>query len=138
MIGHALRTSHLLQGLHQFVTRDTEIFENFGGGNIRGDQRQQIVLGTGELIFQDRHLFFRAIKHAAKLGREANIGGAAGNSGATLELGRQSFVQLIDRYANFFEQRPRDPLALIKQRGEEMFVVDFLMIKLRSDILRRL
>ena len=33
LIGHALRTAHLLQRLHQFVARDPEIFQQFCRGN---------------------------------------------------------------------------------------------------------
>jgi hypothetical protein len=45
---------------------------------------------------------------------------------------------LIRLDADFLQQRLSDAIALIEQRRQEMLVADFLMIELRSDILRRL
>src|SRR5437588_5753425 len=96
------------------------------------------MLGAGVFVFQLRHFLFRTVEHTAELVRKTKIDTGAGNSRATFELSGQSFTKLICLDADLFQQRLSDAVALIEQRGQKMLVGDFLMIELRSDILRRL
>ncbi len=43
-----------------------------------------------------------------------------------------------DGNANFFQKRPRHTVGLVQEREQKMLVSYFLLIELRSDILRRL
>jgi len=96
------------------------------------------MLGTRKLVFQDRHLLLRAVEHAAQFIGETKIDRAAVHLWTPFELARQSLSQAIHRHANFFEQWPGYAVALVKKRGKKMLIRNFLMIKLRCDILRRL
>jgi hypothetical protein len=60
------------------------------------------------------------------------------NRRAPFEFAGQAFTQTSHRNTNLFEQRPRYSVALVQKRGEKMFVGNFLIIGLRSQILRRL
>src|SRR5207302_1578161 len=77
-------------------------------------------------------------EHAAKLIGEPKIDGRAVHFRAPLKFAGQSFTQAIRRHADFLEKRLRYSIALIEKRRQEMLVGNFLMIELRSDVLRRL
>ena len=96
------------------------------------------MLGARELIFQLRHLLFRAVENAAEFIREAKIDTRTVNFRLTIQLARQSFAQTVNRDTDFLQQRLRDSVALIEKRGKKMLIRNFLMIQLRSEILRRL
>src|SRR6202011_3211648 len=96
------------------------------------------MLGAGEFIFELRHLLFCAVEHATEFIRKSKIDMRAGDSRPPFELGGQSFTQTVRGHANLLEQRLSDPVALIEKSRQKMFVGNFLMIELRSDILRRL
>ena len=96
------------------------------------------MLGAGVFVLQLRHLFLRAVEYAAEFVRQTKIDSRAVNFRTTLELGGQSFSQSIRRHTDFLEERLGDSIALIQKGRQKMFVRYFLMIELRSDILRRL
>ena len=96
------------------------------------------MLGAGELVLELRHFLFGAVQDAAKLVRQTKIDTRAGDFRFAIQLSEQLIAELIWLNADFFEQRLGDALALIEQSGQKMFVRDFLMIELRSDILRGL
>src|SRR6266446_4050944 len=96
------------------------------------------MLGAGIFVFQLRHLLLGAVEHTAELIGESQIDSRAVHFRTPLELGGQSFPQSIRRHADFLEKRLCYSIALIEKRGQEMLVGNFLMIELRSDILRRL
>ena len=138
MIGHALRTAHLLKRLHQLVPRDAEVFQQFRRGNIGAGEREQVMLSTRILVLQLRHLLFRAIQHATQFVRQSQIDSRAVHLRTAIELRTQAVTQLIRVDSNFFEQRPCYSVGLIKESRKKMLVRDFLVIELRSEILRRL
>src|SRR5439155_25843985 len=76
--------------------------------------------------------------HAAKFIGEPQVGRGAVNCWTPLQLRAQSFPQLIYICSNLLKERPRYALALVQERGKKMFVRDFRMISLRSEVLRRL
>ena len=96
------------------------------------------MLGARIFIFQLRHFFLRAVEHAAELIGKPKIDSRAGDSRPAFELSGQSLAQSIRRNTDFLEQRLSDAVALVEERGQKMLVADFLMIKLRSDVLRGL
>ena len=65
LIRHALRSAHLLQRLHQFVARNAEILERFRRVIFLSGEREQIMLGAGELILELRHLAFGIFERGA-------------------------------------------------------------------------
>ena len=66
------------------------------------------------------------------------IGRAAVDFRATLQLCAKPFLQLIYICPNLLEERASYSIALIKKSGKKMFVRDFRMIRLRSEVLCRL
>src|SRR6266403_944124 len=96
------------------------------------------MLGARIFIFQLRHFFPRAGEHDAELMGKPKIDSRAGDSRPAFELSGQSLAQSIRRDTDFLEQRLSDAVALVEERGQKMLVADFLMIKLRSDVLRGL
>src|SRR4029077_97668 len=99
---------------------------------------EQIMLGAGVFVLELRHLLFCVIQHAAEFIRQPQIGGGTVNFWTTLQLRAQSFSQLIYIRSNLLQEWPRYALALVQERGKKMFVRDFRMISLRSEVLRRL
>src|SRR5205814_3078426 len=60
------------------------------------------------------------------------------NFRATLQLGTQTVAQLVCVNSDLLKQRSRYPVCLIEQRREKMLIRNFLVIGLRSEILRSL
>src|SRR5438046_2337095 len=96
------------------------------------------MLCAGKLIFQFRHLLLGRIQNAAVFVRKTHISGGSVDFWATLQLRAQSVPQLIYICSNFLEERPRYALALIQESGKKMFIGNFRMVSLRSDVLRSL
>ena len=97
------------------------------------------MLGAEEFVLQLRHLLFGRIDRRAQVIADPQIVTAALDLRPPLELLRSTAVpQIRDRDAHLLEQRPRHAFGLVEQREQEMLVRDFLLIELRSDILRRL
>src|SRR5260370_12358428 len=96
------------------------------------------MLRARVFIFQLRHLLFRAVEHAAEFIGKTKIDSRAGDSRPAFQLNGQSFAQSIRRNTDFLQKRLRYAVALVEERRQNMLVGDFLMIKLRSDVLRGL
>src|SRR6266403_1843881 len=96
------------------------------------------MLSAREFILQLRHLLFGIVEYAAEFVRQAQVGGGTVDFRAALQLRAQPFTQLIYICSNLLKERPRYALALIQKSGEKMFVRDFRMISMRSEVLRRL
>src|SRR4029077_17134449 len=96
------------------------------------------MLGARIFVFQLRHFFLRGVEHAAEFIGKTKIDSGAGDSRPAFELSAQSLAQSIRRNTDFLQKRLSDAVALVEERGQKMLVADFLMIKLRSDVLRRL
>src|SRR4029077_10545599 len=96
------------------------------------------MLGARKFVFQLRHFFLRAVEHAAEFIGKTKIDRGAGDSRPAFELSGQSLAQSIHRNPDFLEQRLSDAVALVEESRQKMLVTDFLMIKLRSDVLRGL
>ena len=60
------------------------------------------------------------------------------NFGTPRKFSGQAFPQARHRHTDFLEQRLGYAVALVEKRGKKMFVGNFLIIGLRSKILRRL
>ena len=58
--------------------------------------------------------------------------------GSAVQLSAQLLTQLIDICTNLLEERARYAFALVQESRKKMFVRDFRMISLRSEVLRRL
>ena len=96
------------------------------------------MLSAGKFIFELRHFLLGAVQHVAQLIRETQIGGAAVDFRATLQLRTKPFLQLIYICPNLLEERARYAFALVQKSGKKMLVRDFGMISLRREVLRRL
>src|SRR6266853_2251283 len=96
------------------------------------------MLGARIFVFQLRHFFLSAVEQAAELIGKPKIDSRAGDSRPAFELSGQSLAQSIRRNTNFLEQRLSYAVTLVEERRQKMLVRDFLMIKLRSDVLRGL
>ena len=96
------------------------------------------MLGACIFIFQFRHLLLGAVQDAAEFVRKTQIDGCAVNFRTSLKFTGKAFTQTSHRHTNLFEQRPRYSIRLIEKHGKKMLVSDFLVIGLRSEILRRL
>ena len=96
------------------------------------------MLGAGKLILEFCHFFFRAVEHAAQLVGHAKINIRTGDLRLAIQLPQQSIAQLIRLNTDFLEQWSRDAVALIEKRQKEMLIRDFLLVGLRSEVLRPL
>ena len=96
------------------------------------------MLSTGKLIFELGHLLLGAVQHGAQFVRDAQIGGAAVDFRATLQLRAKPFLQLINICPNLLEERASYSIALVQKSGKKMFVRDFGIVQLRREVLRRL
>ena len=141
LIGHTLRSPHLLQRLHQFVARDAEILEDFCRRHPalrdRGE-REQIMLGAGVFVLQLRHLALGGVEDVAQIIRQPKIDRRASDFRKPIQLGQQPLTQPIRIDPDLLEQRLRDSIAVIKEREQEMFIRQFLMVRIRGQVLRRL
>src|SRR5436309_6359052 len=78
------------------------------------------MLSAGEFIFELGHLLLGAVQHGAQFVRDAQIGCAAVDFRATLQLRAKPFLQLINICPNLLEERASYSIALVqKSRSEE-------------------
>ena len=96
------------------------------------------MLSAGEFIFELGHLLLGAVQHGAQFVRDAQIGRAAVDFRATLQLRAKPFLQLINICPNLLEERASYSIALVQKSGKKMFVRDFGIVQLRREVLRRL
>ena len=96
------------------------------------------MLSAGEFIFELGHLLLGIVQHGAQFVRDPQIGRAAVDFRATLQLRAKPFLQLINICPNLLEQRASDSIALVQKSGKKMFVRDFGVVQLRREVLRRL
>src|SRR5438552_6135513 len=96
------------------------------------------MLSAGEFIFELGHLLLGTVQHTAKFVGEPQIGSGAVNCWAALQLRAQAFPQLIYICSNLLKEWPRYALALVQKSRKKMFVRNFRMLSLRSEVLRRL
>ena len=94
------------------------------------------MFSAGVFVLQLRHFLFRAVEHTAELIGQTKIDTRAGDFRFPIQLRQQAIAQIVRLNADFFEQRLGDAVALIEQRQKEMFVGNFLMVRLRSEVLR--
>ena len=118
--------------------RNAELSQQSRGRNIRARQSQEIVLRAGEFVLQLRHFLLGSVQHRPQLVSEAQLDAGALNLWALFQFRAQAVLQLIDGNARLLQQRTRHAIRLIEKSGKKMFIPDFLMIKLRCNILRSL
>src|SRR5205814_3218779 len=83
-----------------------------------------------------RHLLLGAVENAAKFVCEPKIDSCAMDLRAALEFRTQTITQLVRVDSDLLKQRPCYSVCLIEQRREKMLIRNFLVIGLRSYILR--
>ena len=77
--------------MHQLVARDAKIFQDLRRRNPAwrdSAEREKIMFGAGEFVFQLRHLLLRAVKNAAEFVGQTKIDSGAGDFRTALELAR--------------------------------------------------
>ena len=138
LVGHALRSAHLLQRLHQFVTRDARALKQADRPHIGAGEREQVMLGAGKFVFEFGHLFFGRIQGDAQLVVQPQLNAGPFHFRASLQFGAKLAANFIDSHTHLLEKRARHSVCLISQRQKEMLVAHFRMAQFRSDILGRL
>ena len=96
------------------------------------------MLAARELIFELGHLLLGAVQHGAQFVRDPQIGGAAVDFRAMLQVRAKPFLQLINICPNLLQERASYSITLVQKSRKKMFVRDFGIVQLRGEILRRL
>ena len=136
LVRDALRTAHLLQRGHQLGARDPRVFQNAGGGDFRVRERQEVVLGAEVFVLQLGHFLFGGVERGGQFAPQPDL--PAVDRGPPRQLRAQLFLHAARGHAELVEKRSGESFALLQQREEKMFVVDFGVPGLRGQILRGL
>ena len=139
---HALIAAHALQRLQTGFLRDAVVREQFFQRRVcRFDQRQQQMLDGNIIVV---HL----VRHALRAG-QARVHGArnvifirlaprAGHARELIELLLHGSVQALHRHAHLAQELRHKPAVLPQKRGEQMHLLDLLVLVFDRQRLRGL
>src|SRR3954469_5881972 len=96
------------------------------------------MLGAAVFVFEASHFTLRRIQHSPKIVTDAKIDVCASHLWSLLQINQELLLQLVDRHLNLIQQRSCNSVRLLEEGEQKVIVADFLMIVLRSEILRRL
>jgi hypothetical protein len=112
LIRHALRTSHLLERLHQLVASYAQLLQGLRRRTAFAGQGEKIMFRAGELVLQLRHLAFGRVQRLAQFIAEPHISPA--HLRTTLQFPPDARFQISRRHAEFFQQWARHPIGLLE------------------------
>ena len=122
LVGDALVAAHLLERLHEPVARDLIVLEQPGGGVVRADQREEVMLGAEEFVLEAGHLARGVVERLAQALGKRELAAAADDLRPAGEFGVEALAEFRGGNAHFFEQRPGHAIGLIEEGAQQMLV----------------